>query len=190
MHEIRGELFRSEKADVICITTNGFVKRDKTCVMGRGCAAEAVKLWPGIELLLGQKIFKGGNEPHLLTEVESEEGIMLPRPVAKAVPYHIVSFPVKPVWCELKDLLPRFRAKHPTGGSTSTFPGWMSQAKLEVIETSAARLSTMADMYGWQSIVIPKPGCGAGGLKWEDVKPSLQKYLDDRFWIIDFPLKS
>ena len=39
MKEIRGDLFTQE-ADTICITTNGFVKANGECVMGRGCAKQ------------------------------------------------------------------------------------------------------------------------------------------------------
>jgi hypothetical protein len=33
-------------------------------------------------------------------------------------------------------------------------------------------------------IAIPRPGCGLGGLDWEDVRVDLKKILDDRFIVI------
>jgi len=39
MKELRGNLFHTP-CDVICITTNGFVKRNGEAVMGRGCAVQ------------------------------------------------------------------------------------------------------------------------------------------------------
>ena len=43
MIEIKGSLF-NEPCDAFCITTNGFIKKDGTCVMGRGCAKQAADL--------------------------------------------------------------------------------------------------------------------------------------------------
>jgi hypothetical protein len=51
MKEIAGELWDHHKAGVvIAITTNGYVKGNGACVMGRGCAKEARDSFPGIDL--------------------------------------------------------------------------------------------------------------------------------------------
>jgi len=34
-------------------------------------------------------------------------------------------------------------------------------------------------------IALPKVGCGAGNLAWEEVEPILDKYFDDRFIVAD-----
>ncbi|MEM3335615.1 MAG: hypothetical protein QXY47_06240 [Thermoplasmata archaeon] len=41
----------------------------------------------------------------------------------------------------------------------------------------------MADTMGFKKIVLPLPGCGAGGLKPWKVLPILNKYFDERFTI-------
>ena len=83
MQEITGNLFDYiNKVDIICITTNGFVKANGECVMGKGCAKEATRRWPGIAKILGSKLQEGTNIVHRL--IQEENTI-------------IASFPVKPV---------------------------------------------------------------------------------------------
>lgn len=90
MIDIYGELFSYiGKADCICITTNGFVKRDGSCVMGRGCAKEARDKWPGIDKILGKLIIKYGNITNIIMETEGTI---------------VCAFPVKHNWYEQADL--------------------------------------------------------------------------------------
>jgi Macro domain len=63
---------------------------------------------------------------------------------------------------------------------------WRDRADTELIVTSAKQLVQMADKFVWQSIAVPRPGCGNGGLKWGDVKPLLEPIFDDRFTVVSF----
>lgn len=72
-------------ADLRVITTNGFVKRNGNAVMGRGCALEATRRYPGIERVLGDRLAKRGNHVHLLGP-------------------SLASFPVKHAWWEEADI--------------------------------------------------------------------------------------
>ena len=61
---------------------------------------------------------------------------------------------------------------------------WHAPASKELIERSFGELVTV-----WKDrkdpLYMVRPGCGAGGLKWETVKPLCEKYLDDRFVIVE-----
>ena len=183
MREITGDLFSHNRhgPDAICITTNGYVGKDGCNVMGMGSAGEAKKRYPGIEKRLGVLLENEGNQVHLLTQIADGQ-IHLAGIYA---PYHIVSFPTKPrVVNESDELLPRYRKAHEGHLEDLNLPGWMSQSRIDLIYQSAVELQKLATEREWKSIVLPRPGCGAGGLEWTDVKPVLENVLDDRFYVI------
>lgn len=91
MTEARGDLFRLAIGGVLCITTNGFVKANGQCVMGRGCAAEAKSRWPTFPGALGQSIQQYGNKVH---HFQYDTGTYV----------DVVTFPVKHNWWEKADL--------------------------------------------------------------------------------------
>ena len=61
---------------------------------------------------------------------------------------------------------------------------WFNNADISLIKRSAKELLDWSEPF--RSIVLPRPGCGNGGLKWEDVKPVLEPILDGRFHVITF----
>src|SRR5262245_10865559 len=76
---------------MVGITTNGTVRQDGACVMGRGCAAEAAKRFPGLAKTLGAFIRVYGNVPWW-----GKGGI--------GIGGDLFSFPVKHNWYEKADL--------------------------------------------------------------------------------------
>lgn len=135
--------------------------------MGRGCAREAKYRWPGIQWHVGDAIRHGGNDTRILTVEGKEEwdgclclGAVHGHPV-HVVPYHILMFPTKHHWKDPSDL--------------------------KLIEKSCVQLMELTDQRGWNSVVLPRPGCGMGGLKWEDeVRPLISQILDQRIYVITF----
>ena len=145
MIEVVGNLW-TYPADVRVITTNGTVKRNGECVMGRGCALEAKQHCSSWNLPkhLGDLITTKGNHVHFLYSEGQQDMI------------DVYSFPVK--------------------------YEWMQRADPKLIERSARELVRVNDTSS--VIVLPRPGCGNGGLRWEDVKLILEPILDDRFHAI------
>lgn len=68
--------------------------------------------------------------------------------------------------------------------SFPTKHNYRDKSDINLIRQSAIKLVELADQMNWKKIVIPKPGCGLGGLNWDDVKSELVNILDDRFYII------
>jgi len=148
MKEIRGNLWEyHSRGEWICITTNGYIRKDGRLVMGRGCAKEALQRIPEIAQKLGTLIKDYGNIPFEFPALK------------------IISFPVKE----------HFRDK----------------ADPHLIESSAKAVKRIVEAHKIEKIIIPRPGCGWGHLKWERVKPILEKvFTDDRFVVISFPVPS
>ena len=62
---------------------------------------------------------------------------------------------------------------------------WHQRADVDLIEQSAWELVNLATAKGWQRVVLPRPGCGNGGLNWPDnVRHLLLPILDDRFLVV------
>ena len=128
----------ADRADAICITTNGLTKANGEAVMGKGIALQARQRFPGIDRVLGDHLRYNGNIP----------GIIKVNPT-------IVSFPTKNDWRDKSDL--------------------------DLIEKSAKFFAAMIEKHGWHKVVMPKPGCANGGLRWPQVEPIIDRWLPSVF---------
>lgn len=82
---------------VRCITTNGTVKSDGRCVMGRGVAYQATKLMPTLAIAIGTHIQRYGNTVWGPVKIGS-----IVR--GKVDTYQILTFPIKHNWWDDADL--------------------------------------------------------------------------------------
>jgi len=140
MKEVFGDLWKFD--GIIAITTNGFVKKDRTYVMGRGCARQTAVRFPELPRKLASRISTEGNRVFYFPE------------------YRLITFPVKHNWWETADL--------------------------GLIERSARELLRIIEVKNIkEAVYLPRPGCGNGRLKWEDVKKILSRILkSDQFHIV------
>lgn len=152
MLEQQGDLWRV-LADARCITTNGVTRpSDGAAAMGKGCALEARRNYPGVDHYLGLLLNANGNHVYVIMEEAKE-----PRPSGT---WFLVSFPTKHHWRDKSDL--------------------------NLIRQSCAELMTLADEHpNWKTILLPRPGCGAGGLAWPTVRKAITPLLDDRVVVIN-----
>uniref|UniRef100_A0A6M3L1U0 Macro domain-containing protein n=1 Tax=viral metagenome TaxID=1070528 RepID=A0A6M3L1U0_9ZZZZ len=144
MEEIFGDIWEHHKASRwVVITTNGEVRNDGACVMGRGVAKQAATKFPKLAYELGNKIASAGNNVYVFDDLK------------------LITLPVK---------------HH-----------WKDKADLSLIERSLQQLVAWADTpprkHG--KFYIVRAGVGNGKLDWEkDVKPLFERYLDDRFVVV------
>ncbi len=165
MREAKGNMLLME-CDALVITTNGFVKANGEAVMGRGIAKQISSALPWIAKRLGDVLKRIGNVPHELTTYND---------------IALVSFPVKPksVIYDGNNIVEH--AKKQLGIGYSVL-GFYAKADPELIVKSAKELVVLADAHpDWETILVPRFGCGAGELSWEDTKPLVEPILDDRF---------
>lgn len=171
MQELKGDLFAIE-CDALCVTTNGFVKLNGEAVMGKGCAKQLADYYPETPRRLGKLLNLKGNKVHKLFK---HDGVQ------------ILSFPVKTdmeYMIQDKNII----VKHMQDKFeiNAHVPGWACVADINIIEKSAKRLLKLANKYEWNKVLIPRPGCGAGELNWNKVRPALHSILDDRFYAVTF----
>jgi len=164
MKEIIGDIWDYwETGYPICITINGFVKRNGEAMMGRGVALQAKQRFPHLPQLLGTRIRQHGWQ----------------RVTYWGPGLRLITFPVKRDWSysDGTNVVQHLQHKFPCG---SRVPGWALKAELQIIEESLRRLDKLRkrELGAHIDIVLPRPGCGAGELEWQDVFLSCAAYGD------------
>ena len=176
MLEQRGDLWvlaHQLNCDAVCFTSNGFVKKNGQAVTGKGSALEATLRWPDIPVLLGNRL-------KISFHVE-----LFPKHLFKDMFYDLVAFPVKPKNVIVNNTQSNLvKHHHMNFRIGSVAPGWAALADINIIKKSAGELMSMIDENRWNVVLLVRPGCGNGGLRYEDVKPVIQPIFDDRIIIV------
>lgn len=142
-----------EGADAVVITTNGTITSRGLGVMGRGCALEAVQRYNSERQTPGRRPVSLQRRLGRYLAVNGNHVGVLVPPP----PLTLVVFPVK--------------------------HEWMEPAEPALIRQSVQELIALTNRLGWQRVVLPRPGCGNGGLTWDQVKAYCAP-LDDRFVVV------
>ena len=144
------DLWKSGK--IVCVTTNGCIKKDRAGVMGRGNALAMAQLIPSLPSNLGAHLIKHGNNVNFIYE-------------------RIISFPVKPDVGKYTDVLPHMKYRYK---ETDMIPGWCCKADFNLIKKSLKQLNTLIERENLEEVYLPIPGVNNGNLKIEEVTPILE----------------
>jgi hypothetical protein len=136
--------------NIVCVTTNGFIKKNGEAVMGRGNALAMAKAIPKLPLCLANHIRTNGN---------------VVGPIYKKV----ISFPVKPIQGDYSEVLPHMRKNYKP---TDTIPGFFCKARVDIIEKSVNELNELITQYDEhiKNIYLPIPGVNNGQLTFDNIK--------------------
>lgn len=61
---------------------------------------------------------------------------------------------------------------------------WFEKADLELIKVSCQQLMDLCTWFSWRTVLLPRPGCGNGGLHWDAVERVISPLLDSRIIVI------
>lgn len=155
MQECKGDLWEHwlDHGHLVCISTNGFVKNNGAAVMGRGCALQATRKMPGIQMELGRYLKRMGNVPGILFHGDSPK-------------FQVGILPVKHNWWERADL-----------DLIKQSVDWLAEASLDTLTEHFAILKAAP-----VAIHVPRLGCGNGARDrdWEtEVRPLMESLPDN-----------
>ena len=138
---------------IVCVTTNGYIKKSGSAVMGRGNALAMATIYPKLPSNLAAHIKQNGH-------------------IVGAIGKRIISFPVKPISGNYNQVLDKIKYMYKPD---QVIPGFHCKADLKLIEQSMKQLNEFIEKYNLEEVFLPLPGCSNGELAFKDVKPTLEK---------------
>ena len=178
MHYCTGNMMKYiGRAKAICITTNGFVKSDGTCVMGAGVAKQFSDMYPQLPKILGDSIKANGNHVSVITNIAGTD---------------IIAFPTKLASITITDMNQVVSHKRKDFKIGQTIPGFWALSDKELIRQSCSELTALCRKENYKYLILPIPGCSNGGLNFKtDVEPILLEKFShlDEVYIMSFKEK-
>ena len=154
MNIIKTNIVDLHKASkIVCVTTNGFIKKNGQGVLGRGNALAMATVYPQLPSNLAAHIKQNGH-------------------IVGAIGKRIISFPVKPVSGNYDQVLDKVKYMYKPG---QQIPGYHCKADLKLIETSLNQLNEFIEKFNLEEVYLPIPGIKNGELKFKDVEHILEK---------------
>lgn len=166
VREAHGDIWAladSLHADAICIPSNASLKTNGCAVMGAGIAKQArdrykdVDRVAGIAIKMARDLAKTAIFDSVFHKRAGFAGaeVSAIKVTSKLV---IVMFPTKLLWWD--------------------------KSILELIVVSAQGLAKLVPAAGWETVLLPRPGCGCGGLEWPVVKKAIMDILPDEVIVV------
>lgn len=157
MIEVAGDYWELAKShDTLVCTINMVVKANGELVMGKGIALEFAERYPFLPQDFGKQI---------------KDNLARTEPNSTPIP---TSYLVDGSGYE-KILL-----------GLPTKIHWQDKSTLFLVDQSLYSLRQFIDSLPFpqtRKVLMTRPGCGNGGLAWDDVMPLCARYLDERFTI-------
>ena len=94
---------------------------------------------------------------------------------------NLITLPVKPGYGHANNAVEHMRGQI----FGDRVHGWAVKAEIKLIIKSCQFLPNMANKFEWEQVYMPRPGCSAGELNWNDVKKAIS-FLDDRFIAVTY----
>lgn len=138
---------------IVCVTTNGYIKKNNKGVLGRGNALAMATYYPTLPSNLAAHIKQNGH-------------------VVGAIGKRIITFPVKPISGNYEQVLDKVKYMYKPG---QKIPGYHCKADLKLIEQSMNQLNEFIEKFHFIEVYLPLPGTSNGELSFNDVKPILEK---------------
>lgn len=187
--------FDVKDSDAFVVPLSGFLKRDRTAVMGIGMSALVAERWPGVASEIGSiiKRLETDANKNSIDQGDDEDAKYKARKAAVRGAYLLstpnqIDLEYEPyIFCYFIQPNGHVTLKNPgLAMSTGNQPSFKAPADLDLIRAGAIDLVRAADELNLNNIVIPRPGCeiSARDNHYLKIRDIFLEILDRRFLVV------